>query len=198
VHTAEMERAQYARNGSDRCYWCKSELFEVLAPIAQELGAEIAIATNVDDLGDHRPGLLAARERAVREPLVEAGLAKAEIRALSSAADLPTADKPSSPCLASRVAYGVRVTPERLRRVDRAEEVLRGHGFRVLRVRDHGDLARIEVPPGEIARVVELRAEIDASLRELGFRYVAVDLLGFRSGAMNEVLIEPTFGKPPE
>lgn len=196
VHTGEIGRDEYARNASDRCYWCKTELFDVLAPIAAARSAAIAVGTNLDDLVDHRPGLRAAAERSVRAPLADAGLTKRDVRLLSLAMDLPTAEKPASPCLASRVAYGVRVTPERLRRIDRAEELLRAHGFTVLRVRDHGDLARIEVPPSEIARVAELRSEIAAGFGELGFRYVTVDLAGFRSGSMNEVLVQPTFGAP--
>ncbi|MEA2498536.1 MAG: pyridinium-3,5-biscarboxylic acid mononucleotide sulfurtransferase [Actinomycetota bacterium] len=196
VGTHEVTREEYARNDAERCYWCKSELFDVLAPIATQRGAEIAVGTNVDDLGDHRPGLRAADERNVRAPLVEASLTKAEVRALAASIGLPTADKPASPCLSSRFAYGVRVTPEGLRRVDKAEDFIRSLGFEVFRVRDHGDLARVEVQPEELERAAGLAEEISAELTRLGFRYVSLDLKGFRSGAMNEVLAPPSIGPP--
>ncbi len=188
VETNELDRDEYLRNDSDRCYWCKTELFEVLAPVADALEARVAVGTNLDDLGDHRPGQEAARERSVLTPLVEAGLTKGDVRELARAMGLSTADKPASPCLSSRLAYGVRVTPERLARIDLAEDYLRTLGFQVFRVRDHGDVARIEVPKNEITRVAELSDEIASRLIELGFRYVSVDLAGFRSGSMNEVL----------
>jgi len=191
VETHEVARDEYSRNGSDRCYWCKTELFEVLAPIASARDARIAVGTNLDDLSDHRPGRRAARENDVITPLADAGLSKGEIRELAAARNLPVADKPASPCLASRFAYGVRVTPEGLERVDNAEEALRALGFRVLRVRDHGDLARIELEPGEIERAGGLRTEIAAALRSLGFKYVTLDLEGFRSGSLNEALLQP-------
>jgi uncharacterized protein len=193
VGTHEVSREEYARNDSDRCYWCKSELFEVLAPIADELDAEVLVGTNLDDLGDFRPGLRAADERSVRAPLVEAGLAKDDVRALAGAMGLPTADKPASPCLSSRFAYGVRVTPEGLRRVDRAEEFVRSLGFTILRVRDHGDLARVEVPVEDVPRAAELADEISEGLTELGYKHVALDLSGFRSGSLNAVLAPPSF-----
>lgn len=192
VETHEVGRDEYARNGSDRCYWCKNELFEVLAPIASARSARIAVGTNLDDLSDHRPGRRAARENDVLTPLADAGLSKAEVRELAAVGNLPIAEKPASPCLASRFAYGVRVTPEGLERVDKAEEALRALGFGVLRVRDHGDLARIELEPGEIERAGGLRAEIAAALRGLGFKYVTLDLEGFRSGSLNEALLQPT------
>ena len=191
VPTAEVERENYARNSVDRCYWCKTELFEVLEPIAAARGAVIAVGTNTDDLSDVRPGLRAAREHSVRAPLVEAGLAKDEVRALARADDLPVADKPASPCLASRFAYGVRVTGDRLERVERAEEIVRALGFEVFRVRDHGDLARIEVTPDEVDRAAALRDELASKLGALGWRYVTLDLKGFRSGSLNEVLPQP-------
>lgn len=191
VDTAEVDRAEYRRNAPDRCYWCKTELMEVLAPIARAVDATVLVGTNADDLGDHRPGLRAAREHVARAPLAEAGLDKKEVRALARAIGLPTAEKPASPCLASRFAYGVAVTREGLARVEEAEEVLRALGFEELRVRDHGDLARIEVPSGSIARAAALSAEISSALKELGYVYVSLDLTGFRSGAMNEVLGPP-------
>jgi uncharacterized protein len=198
IETHELDREGYARNRPDRCYWCKSELFEVLAPLARRHRAPIAVGTNLDDLGDHRPGLTAAQRHGVLAPLVDAGLTKADVRQLSALLGLPTADKPASPCLASRFAYGVRVTPAGLRRVDRAEEALRGLGFGVLRVRDHGDLARIEVPPADIPRAAALGARIGADLLSLGFRYVTIDLVGFRSGSLNEVLPAPRLRRPEE
>jgi pyridinium-3,5-biscarboxylic acid mononucleotide sulfurtransferase len=198
IETHELDREAYARNRPDRCYWCKTELFEVLAPLARRHRAPIAVGTNLDDLGDHRPGLTAAQRHGVLAPLVDAGLTKADVRQLSALLGLPTADKPASPCLASRFAYGVRVTPAGLRRVDRAEEALRALGFGVLRVRDHGDLARIEVPPADIPRAAALGARIGADLLSLGFRYVTIDLVGFRSGSLNEVLPAPRLRRPEE
>ena len=192
VATHEGRREGYVRNAPDRCYWCKTELFETLGPLAAELDAVVVTGTNADDLGDHRPGLQAAAEHSIRAPLAEAGLSKAEVRALSGARGLPTADKPASPCLASRFAYGIEVTPEGLRRVERAEEVVRSYGFDDLRVRDHGDLARIEVPVDEVARAAALRAVLAEALLGLGWRYVTLDLVGFRSGSLNEVLAAPT------
>jgi uncharacterized protein len=196
VGTHELSRDDYARNDHDRCYWCKTELFEVLGPIARERAATVLVGTNVDDLGDHRPGSVAADEHGVRAPLVEAGLTKAEVRELAAAAGLPTADKPASPCLSSRIVYGVRVTPERLRRIDRAEDILMALGFGTLRVRDHGDLARIEVSPAEIDRVAALKDVLVPELRGLGWQYVTVDLEGFRSGSLNEVLPAPVLRRP--
>lgn len=193
IETSELDRPEYVRNEPDRCYWCKTELFEVLEPVARQLGAFVLVGTNADDLSDHRPGSRAAREKSVRAPLAEVGLTKQEVRMLSESRGLPTAEKPASPCLASRFAYGVEVTREGLDRIDRAEEIVRSFGFDVFRVRDHGDLARIEVPAGRIEEVVAVRVQIEAALKELGFVYVTVDLSGFRSGAMNEVLPAPTF-----
>ncbi|HEV2756429.1 MAG TPA: ATP-dependent sacrificial sulfur transferase LarE [Actinomycetota bacterium] len=196
VETHEVDRPEYARNHADRCYWCKHELFEVLAPIASGLGAQIAVGTNTDDLGDHRPGLRAAREGDIRSPLVDAGMAKSDVRALAARIGLPVADKPASPCLASRFAYGVEVTPEGLRRIDAAEEIVRGLGFDVLRVRDHGDLARIEVPAEDLPRAAAARTVLHRELAALGFRFVTLDLGGFKSGSLNAVLGQPKFGRP--
>lgn len=192
VETAELQREEYAKNGADRCYWCKTELLDVLEPIARDRGAAIALGTNADDLTDYRPGSKAARGRGAVTPLADVELTKDEIRLLSRELGLPTSEKPASPCLASRFAYGVRVTEEGLRRVDAAEEKLRGLGLDVLRVRDHGkDLARVEVPAEDIAAVVEHREAITEGLKELGFRFVTLDLQGFRSGSLNEVLPGP-------
>jgi uncharacterized protein len=199
VSTQEVCRDEYARNDSNRCYWCKTELFEVLGPLAEERGATIVTGTNLDDLGDHRPGLRAAAERGVRAPLAESGFTKADVRALARDIGIPVFDKPASPCLASRFAYGVRVTPRGLRRIDRAEEIVRAYGFETFRVRDHGDLARIEVEAAEIERAAALKGELSSELRELGFRYVTLDLTGFRSGSLNEVLVPPSIAsRPPE
>lgn len=196
VATEELRRETYARNDPDRCYWCKTELFEVLGPLAEQRGARMVVGTNRDDLGDYRPGRRAADERGVLAPLADAGLTKADVRALSADLGLPTAAKPASPCLASRFAYGVRVTREGLRRIERAEELLHAHGFEVVRVRDHGDIARIEVPLDDVVRIASLADEIGAGLRSLGFRYATLDLGGFRSGSLNEVLLSPSFGTP--
>lgn len=188
VFTNEIERAGYVRNAADRCYHCKSELFDVLTTLFPDRA--ILVGTNLDDTGDHRPGSVAAREREVRAPLLEAGLTKDEIRSLSRERGLATWDKPASACLASRIAYGVEVTSERLERVARAEAFLRSLGLRQFRVRDHGDLARIEVPPEEIPMLADgsVRERVAELLRELGFVYVTLDLEGFRSGSMNALL----------
>ncbi len=196
--THEVSQEVYARNDADRCYHCKVELFEVLAPKARLLGAHIVVGTNTDDLDDHRPGLRAARERSVRAPLVEADLSKADVRTLSASLGLPTADKPASPCLSSRFAYGVRVTAAGLRRVERAEEIVRSYGFKELRVRDHGDLARIEVLVDDVPRAAAIQDKLSSALRELGFQYVTLDLAGFRSGSLNAVLQPPRIGAPAE
>lgn len=195
IATRETHREEYTRNAPDRCYWCKTELLEVLGPIAERREATIVVGTNVDDLSDIRPGLRAAREHDAEAPMADAGLTKHDVRALSRAMGLPTADKPSSPCLASRFAYGVRVTEEGLERIEEAEEIVRSLGFEEFRVRDHGDLARIEVDREQIERAAGLRDELTERLRALGWRYVTLDLAGFRSGSMNEVLGVPRIRK---
>jgi len=189
VETREMEDPRYAANPNNRCYFCKSELWTRLASVAAERGMRTVLdGSNADDVGDHRPGALAATENAVRSPLLEAGLAKAEIRAWSRELGLPTWDQPAAPCLASRLPYGIAVTPERLRQVERAELALRALGFRDFRVRHHGTVARLEVHPAEIGRVAAHRAAIHAAVREAGFGRVLVDLQGYRRGALNEGL----------
>lgn len=185
VTTAELDREGYVANGFDRCFWCKTELLSHLAPIAERLGARILVGTNSDDLRDHRPGRRAANAAHALTPLADSHLTKAEIRRLSRLMGLPTAEQPASPCLASRLAYGVEVTPQRLHRVEAAEAVLYGHGFTELRVRDHGDVARIEVPVDEIQRLVTLGSTVSEPFRTLGFSHVSVDLDGFRSGSLN-------------
>jgi uncharacterized protein len=191
VSTREMERADYRANRPDRCYHCKTELFEVLGDLRSELGFDaIAYGVNTDDTGDFRPGHRAADERAVLSPFLTAGLAKEEIRALSREAGLPTADLPASACLSSRLPYGTEVTPERLRQVEEGEERLRALGFRQVRLRHHGALARIEIAPDELPRAFdpEIAEEIAAAIKPLGFRWVALDLEGYRTGSLNEVL----------
>ncbi|HEV7587611.1 MAG TPA: ATP-dependent sacrificial sulfur transferase LarE [Longimicrobium sp.] len=190
VETREMEDPRYAANPSNRCYFCKSELWTRLSDVAQERGLRTVLdGSNADDVGDHRPGAVAATENAVRSPLLEAGLTKAEIRAWSHELGLPTWDQPAAPCLASRLPYGIAVTPERLKQVERAELALRGLGFRDFRVRHHGEVARLEVHPSEIARVAEHRAALLSAVRDAGFRRVLVDLQGYRRGALNEGLV---------
>ena len=186
----ELAIEGFAANPPNRCYLCKRELFRRAWEAARSAGfAHLAEGSNRDDEGDYRPGMCALAELGVLSPLREAGLTKAEIRELSREAGLPTWDKPSMACLASRFVYGETITAERLAMVGRAEEWLRAHGFRQYRVRLHGaDLARIEVPPEEQPRLLALRLEATEAVRALGFRYVAMDLLGFRSGSMNEAL----------
>jgi pyridinium-3,5-biscarboxylic acid mononucleotide sulfurtransferase len=192
IHTEEFADPNYRRNDSDRCYFCKSELYGRLSGMLNELSVEvIASGANTDDMGDYRPGLRAASEHGVRHPLQECGLSKADVRALARGWGLPTWDKPATPCLSSRVAYGEDPTPERVRMIDQAEQWLRQRGLRVLRVRYHkGDLARIEVPLDDLPRFVELqlRGELIAAFRALGFKFVTLDLEGFRSGSMNSVI----------
>ena len=191
VDTREMEREAYRKNAPDRCYHCKSELFEVMGRLGQELGfPAVAYGVNTDDRGDFRPGHRAADERGVLSPFLDVELSKQEIRALSRAAALPTADLPASACLASRLPYGVRVTPERLAQVEQGEARLRAMGFRQMRLRHHGPLARLEIAPEELPRALDpamARALVEA-IKPLGFRFVALDLEGYRSGALNEVL----------
>ncbi len=191
IQTHELDRPEYARNGPDRCFHCKEELFSRLEPIARGAAtAQVVYGANMDDLGDHRPGMQAAKERGVRAPLIDAGLWKAEIRALSRALGLPTWDKPSFACLSSRFQYGDAITADKLRRIDDAEAFLRSLGFRQFRVRHHDRLARIELPPEEMPRLWEedRHAAVVRRFRELGYLYVTLDLQGFRSGSANEAL----------
>ena len=190
IDTAELDDPDYAANPQNRCYFCKSELYDKLAELAGENRIEFVIdGTNADDTGEHRPGTAAAAERNVRSPLVEAGLTKDDIRQLSKLHGLSGWDKPASPCLSSRIAYGVPVTIKRLAQVETGEDVLRNEGFTEFRVRVHGDLVRIEISPAELERAmdVELTRRLTAAFKKLGFKYVTLDLEGFRSGAMNAV-----------
>jgi len=189
IDTHEMDREGYIENSPQRCYHCKTELYELLAAMARERGfAFVLDGCNVDDLGDHRPGRVAAAEQGVRSPLIEAGLTKTEIRTLSRERGLPTWDKPAMACLSSRIPYGSEVTVEALERIGAAEAFLRSLGLRQLRVRHHDDVARIEVEPEALALLVEQREQIVKRLKALGYKYVTLDLAGFRSGSLNEVL----------
>ena len=192
INTDEFAQDQYLRNAPDRCYHCKTELYTQLERILPELGTKIILnGANVDDEGDYRPGMTAAAEHQVHSPLAECGITKSEVRQLAAQWNLPVWDKPASPCLSSRVAYGEAVTPERLAMIDSAEQFLRRRGLRTCRVRYHrGDLARIEVPPEELLPLCEpqTRRELAAELHRLGFKFVTIDLEGFRSGSLNELL----------
>jgi len=191
VRTEELANPDYARNPINRCFFCKEELFTKLAPVAEREGCRAVVyGAIMDDLGDHRPGMKAAEALGVRAPLIEAELWKAEIRELSRALGLPTWDKPSFACLSSRFQYGDRITPEKLRRVDAAEEAVRALGFRRFRVRDHDRLARLELAREEMARLWEddRHATLVRRLRELGYLFVALDLAGFQSGSANLAL----------
>jgi pyridinium-3,5-biscarboxylic acid mononucleotide sulfurtransferase len=192
VTTNEFADPEYVKNDGSRCYFCKSELYSTVETLLPELGAEIICSgANLDDAGDYRPGLKAAAEHRVRHPLQEAGFTKADVRALARAWGLPTWDKPASPCLSSRLAPGVQVTTERTARVEAAEAYLRELGYRECRVRLHeGELARVEVPASELARLADpaVREGLARRLKELGFRFVTLDLEGFRSGNLNELI----------
>ena len=191
VRTEELANPEYTRNGANRCFFCKEELFGRLAPIAEQEGiTTLVYGANLDDLGDHRPGMKSAAARGVRAPLIEAELSKREIRDLSRALDLPTWDKPSYACLSSRFQYGDRITAEKLRQVDAAETFVRSLGFRQFRVRHHDRLARLEIPLEEIPRLWQdgHHEAIVTRFRELGYLYVTLDLQGFRSGSANEAL----------
>jgi uncharacterized protein len=185
VETRELERADYVANDGDRCYHCKAELMDVVAPLAAAEGATVVLGTNVDDLGDHRPGQQAATERGAAFPLVDAGFTKADVRSASKALGLRTWDKPAAACLASRVPYGTPVTFAVLDRVGRAEAALRALGFEQLRVRHYGDVARLEFELDDLAVAVARRQEIVDAVRGAGYRYVTLDLEGFRSGNLN-------------
>ncbi len=191
IETHEMDRPGYVENSPQRCYHCKTELYGLLSAMARERGfAYVVDGCNVDDLGDHRPGRVAASEHGVRSPLIEAGLTKDEIRALSRERGLPTWDKPAMACLSSRIPYGAPVTIEALERIGAAEAFLRSLGLRQLRVRHHDDVARIELEPEEMAILMRdgNRDRVVERLKELGYHYVTLDLAGFRSGSLNEVL----------
>lgn len=192
IATTEFEQPQYLANGLDRCYHCKTELYTRLEELVERYPeATIVNGANLDDQGDYRPGMIAAGEHRVVSPLIECGLTKADVRELAAHWQLPVWDKPAAPCLSSRIAYGEAVTPERTTMIDRAEQYLRGLGLREVRVRYHkGDLARLEVPAEAIARLADeaTRTKLVEHLRKLGFKYVTLDLEGFRSGSLNQVI----------
>jgi uncharacterized protein len=189
VEVSPLADAAFVHNPPDRCYHCKKAIFSGLKKLAAERGlAAVASGANVDDRGDYRPGMTAERELGIRQPLLEAGLSKADIRAASRAMGLPTWDAPSSACLASRVPYGEPITLEKVARIDRGEEFLHAMGFRQCRLRDHGAVARIELPPAELPAALARKDEIVPAFKALGYQYVTLDLQGFRSGSMNETL----------
>jgi pyridinium-3,5-biscarboxylic acid mononucleotide sulfurtransferase len=192
LDTEELDNPLYAQNPTNRCYHCKNELFTKLKAFAAREGIRwIVEGSNLDDMRDYRPGMQAAAEHHVRSPLKEAELTKAEIRALSKEAGLPTWDKPAMPCLASRIPYGMLVSLEKLSMIDRAEAYLRSLGFRDLRVRHHDQIARLELPPSDFPKILEgnMAAEITTTLKEYGFKFVTLDLQGFRSGSLNEGIV---------
>ena len=194
IYTQELQNPDYLANPTNRCYHCKTELYDHLVELAQQEGyVHVANGLNLDDLGDYRPGLQAAKEHEVRAPLQEAGLTKPDVRAISKLLNVPTWDKPAMACLSSRVPYGEAITPEKLRQIDHAEQVLRDLGYRQLRVRHHGQVARIELPADQLTSFVsEHAAIVSDKLKALGFLYVTLDLAGFRSGSMNDVLKRPS------
>lgn len=191
IETDELSRGGYVRNAADRCYYCKSTLYDQLAVLAQQQQAVVVNGANLDDLGDYRPGMRAAVERMVRSPLVECDFRKSDVRALAQLWRLPAWDKPATPCLASRIAYGEEVTADRLRMIDQAERFLRNLGCRSVRVRYHrGDMARIEVAAEDLATLTEptTRTAITAAFRSYGFQFISLDLDGFRSGSLNALV----------
>jgi len=199
IESNELEIPGYAQNPLNRCYLCKHNLFTVCETKARELGIKTIVdGLNLDDLHDYRPGIKAASEMSVRHPLVEAEMTKAEVRELSRTLGLPTWDRPASPCLSSRFPYGTTITEEGLRKVEQGEQLLHALGFKVARVRYHGDVARLEVDANEIARLLEpsTRGLVDAELKKIGFRFVTVDLKGFRSGSLNEGIATPQSTRP--
>jgi uncharacterized protein len=188
VTTSEVELEAYTRNNPDRCFHCKEELFDTLEPIQHDLGlAHLAYGASADDAGDHRPGHGSAVRRGVRFPLLEAGMGKSDIRAAARTLGLPNWNKPSFACLSSRIPHGTPVTVAALRQIETAEQALKAIGFRQVRVRHHGDVARIEVEPSEIARLVHERDRVVELLRAAGYKFVSVDLEGYSTGSLNRV-----------
>jgi pyridinium-3,5-biscarboxylic acid mononucleotide sulfurtransferase len=186
VKTSEVELEAYARNNPDRCFHCKEELFDTLAPVQHELGlANLAYGATADDAGDHRPGHRSAVRRGVRFPLLEVGMAKSEIRAAARSLGLPNWNKPSFACLSSRIPHGAPVTVAALRKIEAAEDALKAMGFRQVRVRHHGDVARIEVDPTEIARLIAERERVAIAIRAAGYKFVSADLEGYSTGSLN-------------
>jgi uncharacterized protein len=195
IESHELDVPGFADNPTHRCALCKTELMDVAGPIAERLNAPVALGTNLDDLGDVRPGIAAARERGARMPLVDTGFTKADVRSATRARGRRTWGKPQLACLSSRFPYGTQITPDRLRRVDAFEDGLRALGFRQIRVRYHDTIARLEVDVTELPAIIPVRDQIVALGKQLGFAYVALDLAGFRSGSLNEVLPTETLVK---
>jgi uncharacterized protein len=198
IHTRELEVPEYRANPSNRCYYCKRELYSHLSRMAVERGSVVVDGNNADDRGDYRPGRQAAREFGVNSPLDDVDLTKAEIRELSRRAGLPTWDEPASACLSSRIPYQSEVTDEKLRTIERAEQALRDLDFRVFRVRHHGAVARIEIARDEMVRALEpeIASAMVRELKALGYKYVSLDLQGYRTGSLNEgLLLRPTFAR---
>ena len=196
VYTREMDNPDYVKNEPDRCFHCKTALADKLDEVVRQFEGRyefLIYGAIADDLGDYRPGMEAAKSRGIRAPMVEAGMTKAEVRELSRAWGLPTWDQPASACLASRIPYGTPVTESALSMIDRSESVLKDLGFRVVRVRHHGDIARIEVAPEELGRFLQdgINDEVVDRLKEIGYKYVALDLKGYRTGSLNETLAAP-------
>lgn len=186
VDTFELENPAYANNDGSRCYFCKDELFTAISRVSSETGIRwVAYGENVDDLGDYRPGRKAAKEHGVRAPLREAGLTKEDVRRLARHLDLPVWDKPAFPCLSSRFPIGTKITAELLKQVELSEDALWSLGFREFRVRHHGDVARIEVPESDLARLLAVREQVVSELRRAGYRFVSMDLAGLKSGNLN-------------
>ncbi len=188
VKTHELLNPLYVANQSDRCYYCKTELMDAIEPIAISNSSKVTLGVNLDDLGEHRPGQLAAKQRGASFPLVEAGFTKHDVRKFSQSFGLKTWDKPASACLASRIPYGIDVDINSLKMINRAESSLRSFGFSQLRVRHYGDLARIEVPLEDLPKAIELRQEMVLAIKQAGYSYVTLDLEGFRSGNLNQAL----------
>lgn len=201
IETAEFQQASYTRNAADRCFHCKTELYGQMRRVAERLGLRtLAGGANLDDRSDYRPGLAAAAEFDVKSPLADCGFTKEDVRALARRWELPVWNKPAAPCLSSRVAYGQQVTPERLAMIDGAEQFLRSRSFATVRVRYHeGDVARLEVPLADVPRLAQepLRSELVERLRGLGFRFIALDLEGFRSGNLNQLVSLDGFVEEP-
>ncbi|MBA3501788.1 MAG: ATP-dependent sacrificial sulfur transferase LarE [Myxococcota bacterium] len=195
IESHELEVPGFADNPTHRCALCKTELMDIAGPLAERIGAQIALGTNLDDLGDVRPGIAAAKDRGAQMPLVDAGFTKVDVRDASRVLGLRTWDKPQLACLSSRFPYGTQITPDRLRRVDAFEDGLRALGFRQMRVRFHETIARLEVEVSELPMIIPVRDQIVKLGKELGFTYIALDLAGFRSGSLNEVLPAETLVK---
>lgn len=190
-NSQELELPDFTSNTERRCYFCKDHLFKLLYEYAEQHGFQVILdGSNADDLNDYRPGLQAALEQSVRSPLQEAGFSKREIRQLAKELNLPNWDKPSSPCLSSRIPYGTEITLSLLHQVEKAEDLLSVLGFNEFRVRHHGDIARIEIPAQDFNKLIKHRLEINQNLKNLGFNYVTLDIKGFRSGSLNEGLID--------